>query len=238
MTHLRTLATQFPTARGVDSYLDHALEVTAELDFTSENTFAAISVCRDELTQRFVGKVTERWGLPFSLGGLGALPSLGPTGWRAALSHVPSDNGRGRLIIFGLPHIGIDANGEVGQSIRRHQDEATPTCGAMATLFTELHAPEEPHPSEIDDFEAERLRTIINRQAVDLPQDVIALTKIATQAVENEMWRQINALRAVEHMDVAVFCGIQIHLPGEPDFIWPGSATYMDESGTRSIISF
>lgn len=238
MTHLRTLAKEFPTARVVDSYLDHVLSLTAELDFTPQNTFAAISVCRDELTQRFVGKVTDRWGLPFSLGGLGALPSLGPTGWRAALAHVPSDNGRGRLLIFGLPHIGIDANGVVGQSIRRQQVEATPTCGAMASLFTELHAPDEPYPTEIDDLEAERLRSVINHQAVDLPQDLIALTKIATQAVEDEMWRQIHALRAVENMDVAVFCGIQIHLPGEPDFIWPGSATYMGESGQRSTIDF
>ena len=230
---METLRTEFPEAMTSERYLAKVDAVVAPLGFDREHSFAAVSVCRDELTQSFLGAVARRWEQPFSLGGLGARPSLGRTGWRAALSHVPHDDGRGHLIVFGMPHIGIDPNGQIGQSLRRHQSNVTATCGAMAALLASLRSGFEPLPPGLDDDEAERLRRIVDSEADELPNDLLELTRIAVRAVNTEMWAELDALEAYKDMDVAVFCGIQIHLPDEVDHIWPAVSTFQGEDGQR-----
>ena len=229
----RTLAEEFPEAVPVGTYLDGVDAALDPLGFALERTFAAVSVCRDELAEHFTEQVADRWNRPFSLGGLGALPSLGRTGWQAALSHVPHQGGRGHLLVFGLPHLGIDPEGTVGQSLRRHQTRPTPTCGAMVALLQSLHDGAEPLPPGLDDHEAERLHRLVDAEAADLPGDLVELTRIAVRAVEAEMWAELEALAAWQAMDVAVFCGIQIHLPERPDHIWPSGASIQGADGVR-----
>ena len=231
MPHTETLHQEFPEAVTYERYLARVDAVVAPLGFDREHSFAAVSVCRDELTQSFLGAVARRWEQPFSLGGLGARPSLGRTGWRAALSHVPHDEGRGHLIVFGLPHIGIDHEGVIGQSLRRHQRDVTPTCGAMAALLRSLHDGFEPLPPGLDDDEAERLRQIVDSEADELPNDLVELTRVAVRAVNTEMWAELDALEAYKDMDVAVFCGIQVHLPDEVDHIWPAASSFKGADG-------
>ena len=125
--------------------------------------------CRDEMTQGLVGAVGRRWDPPFSLGGLGALPSLGRTGWRAALSHVPDADGRGCLLVFGMPHLGIDPDGNVGQSLRPFQQHPTPTCGAMTALLRSLSSSQEPLPPGLDDLEVRRAH--VERVAAAAPEE-------------------------------------------------------------------
>lgn len=233
MPHTETLRTEFPDAVTYERFLAKVDSVVAPLGFDREHSFAAVSVCRDELTQSLLGAVARRWEQPFSLGGLGALPSLGRTGWRAALSHVPHDEGRGHLIVFGMPHLGIDPEGRIGQSLRRHQRDVTPTCGAMAALLGSLHHGFEPLPPGLDDHEAERLRHIVDSQAGELPTDLLALTRLAARAVDTEMWAELDALEAHRDMDIAVFSGIQIHLPDDVDYIWPDASAFAGADGVR-----
>ncbi|MHB1138071.1 MAG: hypothetical protein ACYC2O_03885 [Microthrixaceae bacterium] len=228
---METLRAEFPEAMTSERYLAKVDTAVAPLGFDREHSFAAVSVCRDELTQSFLGAVARRWEQPFSLGGLGARPSLGRTGWRAALSHVPHDEGRGHLIVFGMPHIGIDPDGRVGQSLRRHQRDVTPTCGAMTALLSSLQSGDEPLPPGLDDDEAERLERIVGSQVSELPDDLVALTRVAVLAVNSEMWSELDALEAYQDMDVAVFCGIQIHLPDEVDHIWPAVSSFKGADG-------
>ncbi|MEX0768284.1 MAG: hypothetical protein WD029_07420 [Microthrixaceae bacterium] len=236
MLHTDALNENFPEAISSEHYLARVARLVAPLGFAREHSFAAVSVCRDELTQSFTEQVAKRWDQPFNLGGLGALPSLGRTGWRAALSHVPLDHDRGHLIIFGLPHIGIDPAGNIGQSLRRHQLEPTPTCGAMAALLGSLRNGFEPLTPGLDDNEAERLRRIVDTQAAELPDNLLELTKLAAAAVHTEMWVELEALEAHTEMDIAVFCGIQIHLPDEVDFISPVTSSFMGSDGVLQNI--
>lgn len=219
MTYRDTLASTFPSAVPVQDYLTRVDSVVAPLGFTRDRTFAAVSVCRDEMTQGLVGAVGLRWDPPFSLGGLGALPSLGRTGWRAALSHVPNSHGRGCLLVFGMPHIGIDPDGVIGQSLRPFQTGPTPTCGAMNALLDSLRGGSDPLPPGLHDDEADRLRRFVDRQQGELPDDLVALTRVAVTCVDQEMWAELEALGASADMDIAVFCGIQVHVPGLPDHI-------------------
>jgi hypothetical protein len=229
----RTLALEFPEAVPVGSYLDRVEAALGPHDFALERTFAAVSVCRDELAELFTEQVAERWNRPFTLGGLGALPSLGRTGWQAALTHVPHEGGRGHLLVFGLPHLGIDPDGTLGQSLRRHQNRPTPTCGAMVSLLRSVQDGAPPLPPGLDDHEADRLHRMVDAEASELPRDLVELTRIAVRAVEAEMWAELQALAAWKEMDVAVFCGIQIHLPDRPDHIWPFSAAIQGADGVR-----
>lgn len=216
-----------------ERYMAKVERAVAPFGFDREHTFAAVSICRDELTQSLIPAVSHRWDQPFSLGGLGARPALGRTGWRAALSHVPCEEQRGHLIVFGFPHIGIDPEGVIGASLRRHQHHSTPTCGAMAALLASLTAEAEPLPPGLDDDEAERLRRIVDGVQSELPRDLLSLTKIAARAVDREMWTELDALGAHRDMDVAVFTGVQIHLPDDVDHIWPSGATLQRGDGKR-----
>lgn len=216
-----------------ERYMAKVEHAVAPHGFDREHTFAAVSVCRDELTQSLIGAVTHRWDQPFNLGGLGARPALGRTGWRAALSHVPCEEQRGHLIVFGFPHIGIDPNGVIGASLRRHQHHTTPTCGAMSALLSSLGSESEPLPPGLDDDEAERLRRIVDGIESDLPRDLLSLTKIAARAVDKEIWTELDALEAHRDMDVAVFTGVQVHLPDDVDHIWPSSAAIQHADGRR-----
>ena len=237
MLHIEALNLAFPQAVSSEQYLARVAKLVSPLGFAREHSFAAVSVCRDELTQSFLDLVARRWDQPFSLGGLGALPSLGRTGWRAALSHVPQDPDRGHLIVFGMPHIGIDPEGNIGQSLRRHQKEVTPTCGAMAALLSSLRNGFEPLTPGLDDHEAERLRRIVDSQSDQLPDNLLELTKLAAAAVNDEMWVELDALGAYKEMDIAVFCGIQIHLPDEVDFIYPVASAFMGSEGiTKALV--
>lgn len=233
----QALEQAFPDAVPVDDYLGRVHSVVAPLGFTRDRTFAAVSICRDEMTQGLVGAVGRRWDPPFSLGGLGALPSLGRTGWQAALSHVPDTDGRGHLLVFGMPHLGIDPDGVLGQSLRPFQSHPTPTCGAMTALLNGLRHGFAPVPEGLDDREAERLRRLVDAQDDELPDDLVGLTKLAVGAVDAEMWSELDALGANAEMDIAVFCGIQVHLPDLTDHIVGMTGAFQGEDGERRSLA-
>lgn len=233
----QALEQAFPDAVPVDDYLGRVHSVVAPLGFTRDRTFAAVSICRDEMTQGLVGSVGRRWDPPFSLGGLGALPSLGRTGWQAALSHVPDTDGRGHLLVFGMPHLGIDPDGVLGQSLRPFQSHPTPTCGAMTALLNGLRHGFAPVPEGLDDREAERLRRLVDAQDDELPDDLVGLTKLAVGAVDAEMWSELDALGANAEMDIAVFCGIQVHLPDLTDHIVGMTGAFQGEDGERRSLA-
>jgi hypothetical protein len=221
----------FPGAVPAAVYLDRVQAALEPHDFALERTFAAVSLCRDELNHQLSTDIAARWNLPFNLGGLGALPSLGRTGWAACLSHVPGRGGRGHLLVFAFPHVGIGPDGTLGESLRRHQDHATPTCGALMSLLPQLLQPdpgpgvsptgsaEEERTLHLADAEAIRLRKLVAAELAEPPQGIAALTRATERAVNREIWVELDALAPWEAMDVAVFTGIQINLPDESDHV-------------------
>jgi hypothetical protein len=220
----------FPQALLAHVYLDRVEAALKPHDFASERTFAAVSLCRDELNQRLVSEIAQRWDRPFNLGGLGGVPSLGRTGWAACLSHVPSRGGRGHLLVFAFPHIGIGPDGTLGQSLRRHQDAPTPTCGALVSLLPQLRdlsrEPEAPrtysgetYDLHLEDAEAIRLRDLVAAEINGPLTDIEELTRATERAVNREIWFELEALEPWEAMDVAVFTGLQLNLPDGEDHL-------------------
>lgn len=219
-------------------YLD---EVVARLEpwgFTADATLAAVSICRDELTQHLIAAVTQRWGPTFALGGLGGMPTLGRTGWGACLAHVPDTVERGRLLVIGATHIGIGPHGSPGQNVRHGQGDATPTCGALCALLASWgeHPTAGPDHSGLTDDEAQLLRRLVEAELDTDPRGIVDLTVAATHAVEVEMMAQLDALDPWDRIDVAVFTGIQVHLDGVEDRLLGVGATLRGAGGTRTTL--
>lgn len=222
-------------------YLDDVASRLAPLGFTGESTLAAVSICRDELTQHLIAAVTDRWGPTFALGGLGGVPSLGRTGWGACLAHVPDTVDRPKLLVIGATHIGLGPDGTPGHNLRRNQAEPTATCGALSALLDTWgdRTPAEPDGSGLSDGEARLLRRLVEA-ALDahpegaLPGGIVELTLAATKAVQTEMMAQLDALDPWDNMDIAVFTGVQVHLDGTEDHVLPVGAILRGAGGSHT----
>lgn len=217
-------------------YLDDVSLRLRAWGFTDESTLAAVSICRDELTQHLMTAVTERWGPTFALGGLGGLPSLGRTGWEACLAHVPDTVERGKLVVIAATHIGLGAPGVPGHNLRRNQGAPTATCGALSALLATWAEPSDPdrQDSGLADHEARQLRRLVEAEVDADPGDIVSLTLAATGAVEAEIMAQLDALDPWDRMDVAVFIGVQIHLDGVEDHVLAVNATLRGRGGATT----
>ena len=149
-----TLERVFPGALPMADFLADLKSTVEPVGFTTDRTLPLVSICRDELTTAFFDRIEADWGAAFTLAGLGGVPALGRTGWQAALSHVPDAAGRGAVLVFGFPHIGIEEDGTVGATIRRGQDRPTSTCGALSSIFAASQSGGLPTEIDVDDFEA------------------------------------------------------------------------------------
>jgi hypothetical protein len=229
-----SVAKEFPGALPAREYLD---QVRVTLDahlFTPERTLPMVSICRDELTAPLCDRIEELWGPPFTLAGLGGVPALGATGWHAALSHIPNKTDRGAVVVFGFPHIGIEADGSVGVTLRQGQLSPTATCGALSAIHEMACSNRLPSEIDLDDYEATKLAL----RLVDplyAPSSLVELTVAALDALEHDLWAALDAQRIWADHDVTVWCGVQIHGPGgTEDWIWPRDAWYARPDGERT----
>lgn len=209
--------TAFPGAVAIEPFLDRVEALLAPRDFLADRTLAMVSTCRDELTHPLTRAVTDRVGLAFNLGALGGVPSLGRTGWRAALSHVPDHGGRGHIVVLGMTHVGFGPDGTAGESLRRFQEQPTPTCGALVSILHD--GDDETLPDALDDNEKDRLKRLMRAVSSERSTDVLGITRRAADAIALEMRAELAALEAWRTMDVAVFCGVQVHVHDHPDLI-------------------
>lgn len=237
MTDFRTaLDRTFPGALTSTEYLALVQRSVGPLGFRPDTTLPLISVCRDELTSLFFEQIQHHWGRAFTLAGLGGVPALGRTGWRAALSHSPTGGGRGQLIVFGFPHIGIEADSSIGVTVRPGQAEPTPTCGALVSIYD--LACRDALPSEVDvaDYEATRLALRLV-DPDEPPSSLVDLTIAALDALEIDLWDAIEEFDVWRDHDVTIWCGVQVHGPGGVDHIWPRDAWYATADGRRHRIA-
>jgi hypothetical protein len=227
-----TIEQVFPGAVPMAKFLVDLKATIEPVGFTVERTLPLVSICRDELTTAFFDRIEADWGSAFTLAGLGGVPALGRTGWQAALSHVPDAPGRGAVLVFGFPHIGIEADGTVGTTIRRGQDRPTPTCGALSSIFEQSRTGTLPTAIDFDDFEATRLALRLVDPAAP-PSSLVDLTIATLDAVEVDLWKALDDAEVWRSHDVTVWCGVQIHGHDSDDWVWPRDAWYCGADGHR-----
>ena len=63
----------------------------------------------------------------------------GTTGFKAAMAHAPQDvKGHESYVVFSGPHIGISADGAVGETRRKGRKGVGHACGALIAFCGEL----------------------------------------------------------------------------------------------------
>jgi hypothetical protein len=228
----KVIQQHFPGAIPQSVFVANTATRLAQSGFTKANTLACVALCRDEIAASLLDDVERHWGSIFSLASLAGMVTAGTTGIAAAVDHAPLENGRGHFVVYAMPHIAIGADGEVGRVVRPGVPEPSNACGALTAFREELRGGA--LSVEIDHLDAEQ-SLLKHRLAPsigygDVP-GLIALTKIATMAVEQDL-RQIFSVVTdswatvgkVIPTDAAMFTGIQIHGPSGLNLVLPRAA--------------
>ena len=122
--------------------------IEKELGGSRATTLLASSRCADDLV--LTDKtLNQEFDGPFQLGGLAGFPFTGKTGMTAYAHHV-HENGTA-FILYG-PHIGIDADGNLGKVLRPGQSGCTSACGALIGAVAQLESGKDLE-STYDDFQ-------------------------------------------------------------------------------------
>ena len=204
--------------------------------FNNDNSIACVSVCRDELTAPLVHDIHVAWGEAFNFSSLAGLPTLGKTGFSAARHHAPIVDGSERYIFFGLPHIAIGPQGEIGLYERSGRPGDSTACGALNAFHKEMLSGHLHLEFDTLDIEQSLLkqRLFSKIRYGDLP-DLVSLTKLAHTIIVDELEKLITAGLQSSNSKYAVLTGIQIHNLQESDYIWPGKMYTMIDGERQEI---
>ena len=210
----------FDETVSVEDFITWSGWALARVGFRPSNCLALVDVCRDELMSGFDESVARVWGRPFEIGSLAGLVFAGRTGLQAALSHVPGEDGRHRFVVFCLPHLGIDEEGEVGRVQRRGMHRGSSACGALIGFRAELLDGQRAFVLDADDVEQSllRMRLALAIGDADVPSlpELTELTRVAAVA---DIRRFVELARGSEPVDVAYISGIVVHLADGVDVV-------------------
>lgn len=220
----QALSLKYPGSYPQARYLLLTARSLSNIGFEAANTIACVGVCRDEITRSFVDGVQRTWGEAFNFSSLAGLLFLGKTGVAAALSHAPDGHAVRRYVFYCLAHIAIDGEGCIGRCARPGQSRASGACGALIAFRSELLEGKVNLELDPDDLEQSLLRRrlypcLANRPVPPLEE----LTRLAHDAILEDLERAITLTIDPEQADYAVFSGIQIHAPGG-HHVWPGTS--------------
>jgi len=97
-----------------------------------ESTLVASALCCDEVNRVLEKDFAPHYNDNFSMGGLAGFAFGGVTSFGAMAHHIP--DGGSCLVIYG-PHVGVDADGNVGSVNRRGRDKPGACCGSACAAL-------------------------------------------------------------------------------------------------------
>ena len=107
--------------------------------------------------------------------------------------------------------------------------------GALG-LGLKMCTSDETLPDALDDNEKDRLRHLMRRVSHERSGTPLGITHRAAQAVTAEMWVDLDALEAWRTMDVAAYCGVQVHVQDHEDLIAVTDAQFVGADGVRTSL--
>jgi len=228
----QTLSKYFPNTLSEADFVSRSYQALQEYGFEGANTIACVGVCRDEITYPLVDKIYRAWGEVFNFSSLAGMLFLGKTGFSAAQHHAPHKDGLERYVFFALPHIAIGAGGEIGLCYRSGRSGASGACGALMAFRQEMLDGHVNIALDPDDIEQSLLkqRLFPKIKYGEVP-DLVPLTKMAHEAIVEDLERIISLTVDTSHSNYAVLTGIQIH-GSDVNYVWPG-ALYAVVDGQR-----
>ncbi len=210
-------------------------EVLVPHGLTEGSTLAMASLCRDELTVELTRRISSTWGPPFRLGSLAAMMFSGASGLGAAMNHAPEVDGRQRVVVYVMPHVGICEDGTVGSVNRPGQAGATTACGALVRFREELVRGEVKTGLDQYDLEMSLIRQkLLGALRYGTVPSVLEITTLARDVLLDDLLHIGDLVPAWGKADVAVFSGIQIHT-GAGDHIQPGQSFLRRANGQGQV---
>lgn len=195
-----------------------------------DNCLVATSLCCDEVNRPLEKDLKGLYGQYFSMGGLAGFPFGGVTGFGAMAHHIP--DGGSCLVVYG-PHVGIDADGNVGSIDRRGRQKAGACCGSAVAAcgyvkkvlegkINEAKPPKDPLDAQ-QTFVGSML--LPHAERVHGADDPMVELPYAMYDAQDEFIRQIVS-KGCSHVagegKIALLGGIQINTPpGMSDYFLP-----------------
>ena len=234
MTFRQALDIHFPHTISEADFVRSSYDSLYLHGFDDENSIACVGVCRDEITSSLLEKIQKVWGEAFNFSSLGGMLFLGKTGFLAAHHHAPVAGGRERYVYFAMPHIAINADGEIGVCYRPGRPGSSGACGALIAFRQEMLEGNLSLELDLNDIEQSLLkhRLLQKIKYGDVP-DLVTLTKIAYEVILEDLERLVGLTVDSSISDYAILSGIQIHGPDEEQYIWPGVG-YVVKNGQRN----
>lgn len=233
---IEALKKHFPTAIPETVFVGQSYEKLYEHGFDEANSIACVSVCRDELSHPLVGKICSAWGESFNFSSLAGMLTMGRTGFGAALAHAPDEWGRPRYCFYGLPHIGIDSEGNVGKCGRPGMNASSGACGALSAFVAAVKGGQRSFDLDMNDVEQSLLsQALMKRLKADEVPDLVRVTRLAQELILEALEALIADAIDPSKADYAVFTGLQVHGTKGRDFVVPGTS-YAVWNGERTDI--
>ena len=231
MTIHQTVRQHFPKAIPEDDYIAATVAALTPHGFTADNSIACVSVCRDELTRSLVVAVQDAWGEAFNCSSLAGMLFLGKTGFLAAEHHAPRQNGIEHYVYYALPHIAIGVSGQIGECRRPGRDEPSSACGALVGFQKEMESGSLDLEFNPDDVEQSLLKQhLFKKVRYGATPGLMELTRLAHDAILEDLERMINLTVKTETSHYAVFTRIQIHGPEGQQFVSPETSYFVIEN--------
>lgn len=192
--------------------------------FSSDNSIACVSVCRDEITQPLISLIRDQWGEAFNLSSLAGMFFAGQTGLAAAMHHSPNVGGKERYVFYALSHIAINNDGKLGVCTRTGREGESNACGALIAFQKELTEGKLNFSLDDVDIEQNLLKRRLMREIPygQIP-DLLALTTTTQKVIQKDIEYALNTVVDRRKSDYAMFTGIQIHGP-ERNYVWVASS--------------
>lgn len=161
---LGTVQKWYANAKTTEDTINRLLDVIeSKLSLKPHQLMHADSMCCDDVNAiQYPPRAYEMLG-PFKMGGLNGYPFAGVTGMNAFAHHVPED---GAVVVFYAPHIGITADGKIGEIHRIGQSTNSACCGAAKGALGKLLKGEieEGHVTDLD-YQMNTIEQIFLKQA-------------------------------------------------------------------------
>jgi len=223
----KSLDVAFPHALSNEDLVDRVTGILAEkYNYTNANTFLASSLCCDEVNRDLERDFNRVYHSScFTMGGLAGFPIGGVTSFAAMAHHIP--DGGSCLIVYG-PHVGINADGEVGTVERRGRKHSGACCGsacAAAELVTSVRAGKKsqvmPMPEDIMDISQHFVEQMLQPHSAQLKRakaknNLMAEVPRALYHENHKMMSRIVQQACGEvagNGKIALLGGIQINTP-------------------------
>lgn len=225
----------FPSAISGPELTERALDILEARGFSPESTLLASSVCPDELNPSVTG-FADHYGVAFRMGGLAGFPFAGRTGFQAFVSHAPDMFGARRVLVVYGPHVGIDADGTLGQVRRPGMRHATATCGSLVGALAAVehgNLSSEIDPCDLQQGHVVRLLSGRAESILAAEEPLMAALDHLYEATETALDDQI--AHSGFQGQVALLGGVIINTPpDEASWVVPRRFELRDSKGERT----